>query len=154
MYQNMGECNTFLELYWPYYQQLTKDVYFLNARVEKGVIFRMKPNLLLALALATLTLSGCGSPEQPPAATVRLVEHQAVMDGTFLESVDGRIKNESSRTLRFVSVEFGVYTEDGKTLIGNATDSVTNLEPGKDWWFSAPSPKYGRKASLSKITAF
>jgi hypothetical protein len=50
--------------------------------------------------------------------------------------ITGLVKNKSYKTYSYVKITFNLYDEDGN-LIGNATDTISNLKPNETWKFKA-----------------
>jgi hypothetical protein len=114
--------------------------------------------LAMALIIATAKVVFKGHDSSPPraasSAKPRLLNYEVSKDrdGVFVAIITGTITNESRTVYRSVKVEFNLY--QGETLVGNASDVVSNLEPGRDWYFKARPFEHGYTAKLAGITAF
>lgn len=54
----------------------------------------------------------------------------------YSAEIHGTLKNNSSRSYDYVSIEFSVYDSNGNNL-GTAIDNVNNIGAGESWVFSA-----------------
>lgn len=68
----------------------------------------------------------------------------------YMVTISGSVKNNTSKTYRYVQVVVNIYDKDDN-LLGTALDNVTNLEAGGTWKFKAIGSNPGG-ASRYKIT--
>lgn len=75
----------------------------------------------------------------------------------YEKSIDGRVKNNSSKQYSYVAVEFNLYDEGGNHL-GTALANTNNLEPNTIWKFTATPLMTGTanvtKAKLKGVTGY
>lgn len=89
--------------------------------------------------------------EEPKEKGVHLIgESQIKTEEHGLRHVVGQIKNDTSRSYKYVQVEINLYDAEG-TQVGSTLANVNNLEPGSVWEFKAPI--FEEKVVIAKIKA-
>lgn len=67
----------------------------------------------------------------------------------------GRARNDGNEKAKLVRLKFPIYGSDG-ALVGHASDTITDLQPGQTWSFKAPVlPDEARRVGdVPEITAW
>lgn len=82
---------------------------------------------------------------------LRLVPGWQFASGEYSSEITGSVVNESDREFKSVMIEFNIYDRSG-SQVGTASDTVSNLEPGKTWRFKASV--YEKSAARAEFKGF
>jgi hypothetical protein len=113
-----------------------------------GLVFIIVVALGMALALIGIhspPTSNAGALPQPSPSSLpnlELVRSSGSVDAAGIMHIEGTLRNNTSRSYRYVAISFDVYNEQGDK-VGDAFTNVRGLDPGQTWAFDALSFRPG-----------
>jgi len=114
-------------------------------RLPQSMQNTIRPLLVSILLMSLVTLASCveegvidtsGQSSNGQESALELVEWQIEKDEYGENIITGVVVNNTSDTLEFVSITFGIWDSDKEFKIEDSSDYIDSLNPGDKWKFN------------------